>query len=79
MPTNAENAIDATTMSGRTSVASRSCAAMTLGAEHAEREPDEPAQGRQRQRLDEELQQDVARLGADRHAQADLARALGDR
>ena len=30
-------------------------------------------------RFDEELQQHVAALGADRHAQADLARPLGDR
>ena len=36
------------------------------------------ARRRERQRLDEELSEDVARLRAERHADADLARPLRD-
>jgi hypothetical protein len=41
--------------------------------------PIEPADQRERHRLDQELREDVAAARADRHAQADFARALGDR
>ena len=45
----------------------------------AEQDADQAADQRQRHRLDQELAEDVARARADRHAQADLAGALGDR
>ena len=41
--------------------------------------PTSAAEQRQGHRLDQELRQDVAPAGADRHAQADLARPLGHR
>jgi hypothetical protein len=52
----------------------------TAGADPvAERDADHPADERQRHRLDQELHEDVAPARADRLADADLARALGDR
>ena len=52
---------------------------MPFGEAEAERDADAAADQAERDRFDEELQQHVAALGADRHAQADLARPLGDR
>jgi hypothetical protein len=49
------------------------------GAGEAERGAGGAAEQRQYDGLDEELQPDVALAGADGHADADLARALGDR
>src|SRR3954464_10081491 len=45
---------------------------------HPEGNPDPSAEEAQDNRFDEELKQDVAAPCADRHAQADLARSLGD-
>ena len=77
MPTSALKPTAMTMMSGRISIGQPNCAASRWRAEQPERDADEPAGERQRQRLDQELRQDVARLGADRHADADLARPLG--
>ena len=41
-------------------------------------DPETAPRHREDERLDEELHQDVERLGPERHAQADLARSLGD-
>src|SRR5207253_10189316 len=49
-----------------------------LGAGHAERDAHDAADQRERDGLDQELQKDVTPACADRHAQTDLARALGD-
>ena len=64
---------------GRTSIGQPKLRGQALGGDDARAPTPEQAAGeRQRQRLDQELQQDVARLGAHRHADADLARPLGD-
>src|SRR3989442_6445374 len=48
-------------------------------AAEAERDAGDPADQRERDGLDQELEQDVTPPGADRHPQADLARPLRDR
>src|SRR5262249_24367788 len=45
---------------------------------NVERDPEEAAGERQDERLDQELREDVQRLGADGHAHTDLARPLCD-
>ena len=45
----------------------------------ASSKPDQPAEHRQHDRLDQELHQHLARDRADRQADADLARAFGHR
>ena len=63
--------------------AEREAPAGELADERRDAEPDddadEAAEQRQGQRLDEELGEDVAAAGADRLADADLARPLADR
>ena len=53
-------------------------ASKRVGPADAEHDADDAADHAQGHRLDQELKQDVAAAGADRHADADLARPLGD-
>ena len=78
MPTSALNPTASAITSRRTSIGQPKRSASRCAADQPERDADEAAHHRERERLDQELDQDVARLGADRHAHADLARPLGD-
>ena len=51
---------------------------LELAADHADEHAGEAAEQRDQHGLGEELREDVAASGADRLADADLARALGD-
>ena len=75
----AENRNAAATASGEIRIGQPAKRPMRTADADAEQRAQDAARQAQHGRLDQELQQDVPRLRADRHADADLARALGHR
>ena len=79
MPITAENRKAATITAGDSSVGQPAAAEMILAATMPVSTPAPPPMPDQQHRLDQELQQHMDAPRADRHADADLAGALGDR